>query len=230
MRLAKRLAAWTNRAAGRAWSPDGSMTVSRRSGRSSPQARGSLVIVAAPSAAAATSSIEAPMLAWTAARIAPSTSGASLMRTRARSAASNSSRASSRLSAALPRSSRTSASSAPRVERRPDRRRDPRGAGARGVRPRSRRPWPPGRRRRRPGRPCRAGPRRACRCGRSGPGPPIAPPFVAPGCRCGDGPPEVIKKPSKTAARGAMKGRGAVAERHPDPLPPGDAPPRLGRP
>src|SRR5688572_3434598 len=32
MWLANRLAAWTKRAAGRAWSPDGSMTVSRRSG------------------------------------------------------------------------------------------------------------------------------------------------------------------------------------------------------
>src|SRR5688500_13232879 len=32
MWLVKRLAAWTKRAAGRAWSPDGSMTVSRRSG------------------------------------------------------------------------------------------------------------------------------------------------------------------------------------------------------
>src|SRR5687768_10777196 len=32
MWLEKRLAAWTNRAAGRACSPDGSMTVSRRSG------------------------------------------------------------------------------------------------------------------------------------------------------------------------------------------------------
>ena len=177
----------------------GSMTT--RSDLGHRQARGSLAIVAAPSAAATTSSIDAPMLAWTAARIAPSTSGASLIRTRARSAVVE----------VLERELEAERGAAEveqdeRPRRRPRRASTggPRRSAARwcpGVRPRSHRRSPRGPRRRRPGRPCRAGRRRACRCGRPGPGPPIAPPFIA-GC-CpgllvgGDAPPELVKKKAR---------------------------------
>src|SRR2546425_5085515 len=109
IRLPNRLAIWTKRAAGRAWSPAGSMTVRFRSAIG--QSFGSLVIVAADSAAAATSSSDAPTLAWTPATNAPSTSGASGTRTAARSISVRSSRASSTLSAALPKSKRSTAPS-----------------------------------------------------------------------------------------------------------------------
>src|SRR6185369_2243021 len=68
--------------------------------------------LAAETAAAATSSSDAPTLAWTPAAKAPSTSGASGTRTRSRSAGSSSSSASSRDRAALPKSNRTTAPSA----------------------------------------------------------------------------------------------------------------------
>ena len=81
-----------------------------------------------PAAASATSSSDAPTLAWTAARTAPSTSGASLTRTRARSSSSSSSSASSRLSAALPEIEQDEDPVRARIECRADRGGDPRGA------------------------------------------------------------------------------------------------------
>ena len=136
-------------------------------------------MVAAPSAAAATSSMDAPMLAWTAARIAPSTSGASLMRTRARSSALEvleGELQAERRAAEVQQDERTA--SAPPSEHVPDGCGDASGRWCPGVHPRS------------PGGGhgdvvagdlrdhVAQAPRRASRCGRPGPGPPIAPPFV----------------------------------------------------
>ena len=67
----------------------------------------------------------APTLAWTAARTAPSTSGASLTLTRSRAAASSSSRARSRLSAALPKVEQHDDPVGTPGKGRPERRRDP---------------------------------------------------------------------------------------------------------
>ena len=155
-RLSNRLAVWTNWAAGRAWRPAGSRTVRRTSGHRV-SCRAASAIEAAPAAAAATSSSDAPTLAWTPARTAPSTSGALLTRTagavdgiellerelEAQGGAAEVEQ--DQPSRRPPVRARTSSGSHRRSVAR----------SSRAGRPRFPRPWPPGRRRRRPGRPCR---------------------------------------------------------------------------